>query len=72
MPPDQRGEKERKRDMAKSLREHYEARARDLLRTYDSRFETDDLNLAKIIASEMLKVREETMDEAPERLASRG
>lgn len=52
--------------MAKSIREQYVARARDLLRTYDSRFETNDLHLAEIIASEMLKVREETEDERDE------
>lgn len=42
--------------------DEYKARARDLLRTYDPRFDTDDPELASIIATEMVKVQQETVD----------
>ncbi len=48
--------------------DEYKARARDLLRAFDPRYETDDefidaeSTLASNIATEMLKVQQETVD----------
>lgn len=42
--------------------EEYRARATDLLRAHDHRYEFDDPELASVIADEMVKVREETLD----------
>lgn len=45
-----------------TIKMRYTARARDLLRTHDQRFDID-LSLASVIADEMMKVREEVVDE---------
>jgi hypothetical protein len=60
--------KERGTTMANGNQDNYKARARDLLRTYDSRFETDDQSLISIIAEAMCDVREEMAEEAAESL----
>lgn len=48
-----------------SKRFEYERRAADVLRTHDPHYDLDNHALVAAIAAEMMKVREESMDEVP-------